>query len=48
VVEDAADDAALGDECDHPHHALAAGTGEASLEDSAVDVRAGAGPSKKI
>ena len=28
MVEDAADDAALGDECDHPHHALAAGTDE--------------------
>jgi len=26
VVEDAADDAALGDEGDHPHHASAAGT----------------------
>jgi hypothetical protein len=28
VVEDAADDAALGDEGDHPHHASAAGTDE--------------------
>src|SRR5450830_1697569 len=28
MVEDAADDAALGDECDHPHHASAAGTDE--------------------
>jgi hypothetical protein len=28
MVKDAADDAALGDECDHPHHALAAGTDE--------------------
>jgi hypothetical protein len=27
VVEDAADDAALGNERDHPHHASAAGTG---------------------
>jgi hypothetical protein len=28
VVEDAADDAALGDEGDHPHHASLAGTDE--------------------
>jgi hypothetical protein len=28
VVEDAADDAAFGDEGDHPHHARAAGTDE--------------------
>ena len=28
VVEDAADDAALGDEGDHPHHATAPGTDE--------------------
>src|SRR5450830_370058 len=28
VLEDAADDAALGDEGDHPHHASAAGTDE--------------------
>jgi hypothetical protein len=28
VVEDAADDAALGNEGDHPHHTLAAGTEE--------------------
>ena len=28
MVEDAADDAALGDEGDHPHHASAAGTDE--------------------
>ena len=28
MLEDAADDAALGDEGDHPHHASAAGTDE--------------------
>ena len=28
MVEDAADDATVGDECDHPHHALTAGTDE--------------------
>ena len=28
MVEDAADDAAIGDEGDYPHHALAAGTEE--------------------